>query len=443
MPKKFRLIFFYTFLLGFLISAPLVLLYTAGYRYHPGLGKIVKTGVVSVTSVPKNSTVFIDGDVQNQKTPATIDNVHATEHLIRTEKEGYLAWEKTLPVASNQTTFAEDIVLFLDQPSELLSTIDISELFISPSHLRSVYTLKEGAYRELWILEQSEETPTLLARVSAESSDNATISWSKEEHYLLLNTKEGTSNTYSIISTTKGEMFTLPNLSITNAWWDRRTETLLYYQAEDVTYTFDLTKELSETVSFKAEAITSADEGYYFINSTPERTSLSHYTINDLKVITHLPFGDYVFASAPSGMLLLHERSHDRLVLIDKNNSEPIILNTEASMWQWWGHYDLLFSDGHSLNQFNTGTKTTDTFLRLSETITDCAWHPFGTYIFYVQSDGIYAMELDDRDKTNTYHLADGQDVMGLWMDEEGISLQYFGQMNESSYGHHERLLDN
>jgi hypothetical protein len=444
MKQKYRQLFFYTFLLGFLISAPLVLLYTAGYRYHPTLGKIVKTGVVSVTSIPKNATISIDNERQNLKTPATIDNVYATDHLIRVEKEDYLPWEKTVSVASNQTTFVEDIVLFLDARSKLLTIIDITELFISPSHLRTVYTIKEGSYREIWSLEKDENEPILLARIPASFDDTASLAWSSKERYLLLHTESEDTNSYAVLSTTKDDTITLESEDILTAWWDIQNESILYYQTEEKLVSFDITNESKTVLDFSAQAVTSADQGYFIISKNSEKTTLAHYTQSDLTTLTYLPLGEYVFLTAPSDVLFLHEQSHNRILLIDPNNaSNPILLNTPATSWQWWGHYDLLYSDGYSLSRYNTGTKTTDTFLRLSEKITDSAWHPFGTYVFYVQSGAISVIELDDRDNVNTYKLSDEQNIAGIWMDEEATSLHYFGQIDEGHYGHHERLLDN
>jgi hypothetical protein len=443
MPQKYRQLLFYTFMLGFLISAPLILLYTAGYRYHPSLGKIVKTGVVSVTTIPKNATVIIDGEKQNQKTPATIDNVHATEHSIRAEKEGYFPWEKTLPVASNQTTFAEDIVLFADIETKLLQTIDISELFVSPSHLQAIYTIQEGAYRELWHLEQDEKNATLLARVPASPTDSATLTWSSQEHYALLTTTLDAVPHFLVISTTKSETIEITEKQVQDAWWDQSEEPTLYLRTEDTLLAFDLESESTDEITFSAQTLTSTNDGYYYISENTEKTTLAHYTESDLTPITYLPLGDYRFMHAPSDKLLLHERNHNRLILIDPNTaSEPILINTEATSWQWWGHYDLLYSDGYSLNRFNTGSYTTDTFLRLSEKITDSAWHPFGTYVFYVQTNALHVMELDDRDVVNTYLLADEIDLAGFWMDEKATSLQFFGKTDDLLYGHHERLLE-
>lgn len=121
-PRYWRHILFFLFAAGFLISAPLVVLYTAGYRYHFDSGKIVQTGVLNVTSIPKGATVFIDGQIQNERTPAVVSNVIPGPHVVSVTKDNYTSWEKTLEVSSKQSTFASQIVLFLIQAPEILTT---------------------------------------------------------------------------------------------------------------------------------------------------------------------------------------------------------------------------------------------------------------------------------------------------------------------------------
>lgn len=104
------------------MSAPLVVLFTAGYRYHFESGKIVQTGVLNVNSIPKGANVFLDGSLQKEKTPAVVGDVIPGKHEVRVEKSGYTSWKKTLEVASRQSTFATNIVLFLDQPPELIDS---------------------------------------------------------------------------------------------------------------------------------------------------------------------------------------------------------------------------------------------------------------------------------------------------------------------------------
>lgn len=127
LARYWRPILFFLFVAGFLVTAPLVVLYTAGYRYHFESGKIVRTGVLNITSIPKGAAVFIDDQPQDEQTPAVISNIVPGSHLIRVEKSGYASWEKTLNIYSKQSTFASQIVLFSDEPPEKVGATEMKE----------------------------------------------------------------------------------------------------------------------------------------------------------------------------------------------------------------------------------------------------------------------------------------------------------------------------
>ncbi|MFH1404761.1 MAG: PEGA domain-containing protein [Patescibacteria group bacterium] len=127
MKIKAKQIFFPFFIFVFLVTAPLVVLYTAGYRYSTSLGMVVQTGILSIESLPKGATIVIDSKIQNEKTPAILDNIVPGEHLIKIVKDGYLSWEDNIEVNSRQTTFIKNAVLFSNAPA-VASTFSNSEM---------------------------------------------------------------------------------------------------------------------------------------------------------------------------------------------------------------------------------------------------------------------------------------------------------------------------
>jgi len=113
LSSRVRFFLYLFFLALFFLSAPLIVLYTAGYRFHFDTHQFVKTGVLSVSSIPKHAKLFLDQKPQGD-TPVFLNNVFPGTHRLSLQKEGYLPWEKTLLVKGNETTTAEDIVLFTD-----------------------------------------------------------------------------------------------------------------------------------------------------------------------------------------------------------------------------------------------------------------------------------------------------------------------------------------
>ncbi len=116
MKAHWQKLLFLLFVLGFALSAPLVVLYTAGFRYEFSGNRVVRTGVISVTTIPRGATLLIDGVEEPTRTPVVINNILPGAHEITLKKDGYMTWKKSLNIYSQSTTFAENIVLFFNDP---------------------------------------------------------------------------------------------------------------------------------------------------------------------------------------------------------------------------------------------------------------------------------------------------------------------------------------
>jgi len=63
----------------------------------------VKTGSISVESTPEGASIYLDGELQDVKTPTTLKNVKLGEHTVKLFLEGYEDFEKSVTVQANQT----------------------------------------------------------------------------------------------------------------------------------------------------------------------------------------------------------------------------------------------------------------------------------------------------------------------------------------------------
>ena len=110
------------FIILFFVTAPVVVLYTAGYRWNEKKVRLEKVGIIFLRSRPSGAEIFLDGKLRSDHTPARLRDLLPSDYLIKVTKKGYSAWSKTLPVASALTTFAEGIVLWKTAAPEALAT---------------------------------------------------------------------------------------------------------------------------------------------------------------------------------------------------------------------------------------------------------------------------------------------------------------------------------
>lgn len=111
----------WVFTLIFLVFAPVLVFYTAGYRWNPKKGAVEKNGTLILDTRPDGADIFLNGRIINDATPATLQNVAPGEYTIKLSKPGYHDWQKTLRVLQERVTFANDITLWLKaEPEKIL-----------------------------------------------------------------------------------------------------------------------------------------------------------------------------------------------------------------------------------------------------------------------------------------------------------------------------------
>jgi hypothetical protein len=111
---------FAVFVLTFLISAPLLVLYTAGYRLNISNKRLQQTGVLAISTVPKGTNISINGQNLAQKSPYVIQRIMPNTHAVVFQKKGYHEWSQRVTVEEGKTTYIS-ARLFADSQPTLLT----------------------------------------------------------------------------------------------------------------------------------------------------------------------------------------------------------------------------------------------------------------------------------------------------------------------------------
>ena len=104
-----RRFLFAGFFLTFAATAPVLVLTSAGYTFDWKHRTYQRTGLLSVSSVPKGARVLVDAIPQKERTPALMEGLTPGEHEVRLEKDGYQPWTKRLGIFESLTTFARNV----------------------------------------------------------------------------------------------------------------------------------------------------------------------------------------------------------------------------------------------------------------------------------------------------------------------------------------------
>src|SRR5438270_10008366 len=91
-----------TFLL-IIIAAGVAIFFAKGYRFSTKTGNITGTGILSITSVPDQASVFLDGHLTTA-TNTNINSLIPKEYDVKILKEGFIPWEKKVEVHEGLVT---------------------------------------------------------------------------------------------------------------------------------------------------------------------------------------------------------------------------------------------------------------------------------------------------------------------------------------------------
>lgn len=125
------------------VIAGIAIFLAKGYRYQPETGTFFGTGIISVSSIPDQASVYLDGHL----TTATDDNITSLPpktYKVRIVKEGYIPWEKDIEVKEGLVSEIK-ATLFRSIPTIYPVTYSgVDYALLSPDNLKLMYIIPNG-----------------------------------------------------------------------------------------------------------------------------------------------------------------------------------------------------------------------------------------------------------------------------------------------------------
>jgi hypothetical protein len=365
MSKNARTIIAALFVLAFLVSAPLVVLSTKGYRYDWRKTKLEKTGILRIESVPSGADVVLNGAPTHATTPTAFTRLLPEQYDVRLDRPDMLPWQKTLAVRSGETTFATGIRLVSAALPTLQSRLIADRAVFDANGGRAVFFRENGEWTEVGIAATDGASETLLARFSRSDAADPHAEWSPEGDAVAL-------------AVTRGG-----------------TRRVTVYDADPP---HSATAVTDSEIRWGGGVAASADEdapireadGRVLVKDAARGTLTLIDTATGANVAT---YGATRFALPPG------ERGWDGLVL--------------------WSDFEILSVDAE------TGERTTVT--RIGTPITDVRPLPDRRLIAYSTGSGITLIEREDIGGRAVYELVHSADVRGMGINPDGERLFFLG----------------
>ena len=143
-----RHIAFFFSLALYMILLPIILSYSLGYHIDFHKFVIYKTGILSLKSAPSGASIYINGKLHSDITPARIEELRPGTYSVEVKRENFYPWQKDLTVRPNMVTRAENILLFPTlQEMEKVSDCETDNFFIPNDRSQIYYMTKSGLYK--------------------------------------------------------------------------------------------------------------------------------------------------------------------------------------------------------------------------------------------------------------------------------------------------------
>ena len=427
MNKVARGALFWTFITFFLVAAPISVLYTAGFRYNPKNGSLVRTGVISTSTNPRNAEILLDGIPTEKTTPFVLKRILPGEYQLAFQKEEFHPWSGTVDVQSGGTTNIHNVLLYRkEQPHQEFLKLAV-ELAPNPNNELIAYTIKEGGWEEIWLFNTEETEPQLIHRVNKDLDTELT--WSANGSRLLAQDE----NTASVrLFLDNGREISLPAETIKDAeevYWHPNEDNLIYISTANELREFNFATQ--QTVLFDNTPLPEISIDGNQLTFIDNGTDIELYKVNTNKeLLAVIPRATYQVLEYDAPFLLLQD-TRKNLVLLNIESTQPILLETTAHVYDWDQENDrLVFSDGIEVSTYTPSSHTTEFITRQSVFIESVAWHAEGERILVTTRNNISAIETHRvAEKRQTTNILQAQQIDTYWISQNEKTLYFYGTL--------------
>ncbi|MDO8668770.1 MAG: PEGA domain-containing protein [Candidatus Buchananbacteria bacterium] len=415
----FRRLIYLFFITIFLIVTPLIILYTQGYRYNFKRGKVQKTGILIVSSIPKKADIYLNGKIiENDQTPTRIEKLLPADYEIKLSKEGYHDWTKKLQISENSTTFAEDVILWKNNLPIQLAARQIIDWLPAPDNKKIVFITEDRKVISLDI--DTKEFNDIYQ--AGQYANPKILSWSNNGKKILIKSN----NEYLIIEAER--YYIKPTIISDNDYklikWDQNNDNLLYGLNNSGIWKIDLFTRAKKLVFDKAvdDFILNNDTIYYFYKDIIYRQKLvesKNPEIIDGVKCQGCVFSNYIF----SKLILMNQESQE-LFIIDPELKNKTV-KKEAEDISWLNQDTLLFYNNWEIWIYESAKKEPELITRIGAGIGEALWHPEGRHIIFTSDDKIKIIELDNRELRNMIELFSGRQINNLSINDRGDNIYF------------------
>ena len=470
MTQKSRKYIVCFLILSFFIVTPPIILVSQGYRFDIVNKKISPTGGLFLKALPRNANIYLDETLVDKTDflfgSVLVENLLPKQYKISLRKDGYYDWNKTLRIEEKRVADAKNIRLVPENPEFSINARNVKNFYLFPNQKKAL--IQEEEYNNSnstttnWSLKLFDIDKNIKSHLISEKklsgyragnepmrlldinfSPNGNLILVKTETKIETKAKTDKQIQYYTIDLNKknikSQELNFAKQDIENIWFFSKNPEKLFYFVNNQLFEKDISKTTNEKIKPVLQNIVACDisgNNIYYIdtNGSLIKTN-SAFQIKEklLKENFRLyPSKKYRLEIEQNSVFLFENRILYWLNTDDKafekllDSAEGIKFSPDAKKICYFNNYEIwiLFLDNQAEQpKRKLGEKVFLT--RFSKKIRDISWWTNHYLIFTTEETnsapfedkrrGIKIIEIDNRDKINSYILTESQQPNIFW----------------------------
>jgi len=436
MAVFYRKLFFWIFVLLFLTTTPVAILYSQGFRFDQYRKIFIHSGSVTVKSTPSSVNIYLNGKLQSSSAfniinnSTTINGLRPGNYNLRVSADGYGVWEKNVDVHSGVSTEFWNILLAPQKnvPKEL-SADGVQRYFPSPFGKNVAWMKKNGENLEVWSIVRSSNVSSLILSqkdFDFSSDELENIEWNTKETLFIVPVEHNGKNDFLVLDSAKGQppvfLSQVTGLSeMDHVRWSPANQSEIYFvakangESQDNLYRMNISSGKPEIILEGIKAYDLSSNSIYFL----QQNNIVYKTGLDGKNESQLVLAPIDF-SGDEGKTRLIAYDDNRQAIISESGELYVHNNGETT-----GDSLKKVADGIKSVQFsNDGKKLlywsdneinviylrkwdvqprraeneVQQIVRISSPVKNVFWYRDYEHIFFSSQNSVKIIELDSRD---------------------------------------------
>lgn len=363
-----RLTMLILFLVAFFIIAPILIMYTAGYRYDWQNGLLKETGAISIDIEPKNAKIYLNGINLQDKMPIRLNNIAPAKYSLRITAPGYFDWIKEIEVKNKQTNYTKEISLIKKNKPEILINGKIANYALSYDGRFIIYTIQNKAASDVWLWDNNNGRSSIISRLNG--AEPTVIRWAEKNNYALIGDSVLPYSRLLIINAenpSKQTDLVKNNAPIKKIEWANTAEPQLYFSTKDNIFLYSPATAKSQIITRNIYIDWYIENGQLWTmqaETSTKQLKITKDTLGFNSVLNRLNATDINLAtgqtesenlqilSAHQNIVLLKNLNGSEMVLLTNSNkfkipADKFLISKYNNWWLMWSQWEIwTYSEG-------------------------------------------------------------------------------------------------